>query len=385
MIPGLRSRFAAIALAAVLAAGLPAGAALETDPAALYATMNAAYQTGAAKGWPFSSELIYQSAVFAAGRAYSLFHPGDPNYPLIATLAVRVATQLHYDPLGNDDASLWYVREAALAVQKSDAPADVALATAILAKIERGESAPSVLAAQAHEDAVADAQAFPHDPDALTNLVVANVRAYELTHDAQYRTEILENAANPSIPLARVPDPEYGQALALAEAALAGDGFSVQDQTLARQIAERRANDPDLRTIARVSAIPRDLRLTRTAPADEYFGHLKYSPLGVHNELVRVGKYLDAGWGYRMAGAALQIDSAVEDWQHQYPRDTTLPASILEVYKLLRRVDTTSTKDAATKLRSLLLVQYPDTSQARDLADGDAPVVPGASSAPTGS
>lgn len=371
----------------MLAASLPsgAGAALETDPAALYATMNAAYQTGAAKGWPFSSELIYESAVFAAGRAYSLFHPDDPNYPLIATLAVHVATQLHYDPLVNDDASLWYVREAALAVQKSGPPADAALATALLAKIELGESAPTLLAAQAHEDAVADAQAFPHDPDALTNLVVANVRAYELTHDAQYRTAILENAANPSIPLARVPDPEYGQALTLAEAALAGDGYSEQEKTLARQIALRRANDPDLRTIARVRAIPRDLRLTRTAPADEYFGHLKYSPLGVHNELVRVGKYLDAGWGYRMAGAALQINSAVEDWQHQYPRDTTLPASILEVYKLLRRVDTASTNDAATKLKSLLLVQYPDTSQARDLADGAPPVVPGASPVPAGS
>ena len=78
----------------------------------LYQTMRKAYDEGTAKGWPFQNELYYESTVFDAGRAYSLFRPTDPEYGDIAALAVDIATQLHYDPLSSDDASLWYVLEA---------------------------------------------------------------------------------------------------------------------------------------------------------------------------------------------------------------------------------------------------------------------------------
>ena len=48
-----------------------------------------------------------------AGRAYALFRPDDPQYGELAELTVAVAQQLHYDPLTNNDAADWYVREAA--------------------------------------------------------------------------------------------------------------------------------------------------------------------------------------------------------------------------------------------------------------------------------
>ena len=117
---------AALALAAAVAttglAGGPAGAAIETDPGALYQTMRKAYDEGNTKGWPFQSELYYQSTVLDAGRAYSLFRATDPQYGDVAALTVDVATQLHYDPLTNDDAALWYVLEAANYEAKTATP-----------------------------------------------------------------------------------------------------------------------------------------------------------------------------------------------------------------------------------------------------------------------
>jgi len=169
----------------------------------------------------------------------------------------------------------------------------------------------------------------------------------------------------------------------IAVSALTDPGFTDSDREAARLIKYRRDHTPDLRLIARVVAIPHDLRLTRTAPADEYFGDLKYSPLGVRNEVVRINKYLDKGWGYRMEGDALEVDSAVEDWQRQYPRDTTLPPMLLDVYRLLGRVQTEKTDEAGARVKALLLVQYASSRQAQELAGSSDPA--GAVSASGGS
>ncbi|MGH7728135.1 MAG: hypothetical protein ACREM2_05035 [Vulcanimicrobiaceae bacterium] len=357
-------------LAALIAAGpfgaRPARAAIETDPVALYQTMRRAYDEGAAKGWPFASELYYESTVFAAGRSYSLFRPSDPEYAALAELTVQVATQLHYDPLTNNDATLWYVREAASWVVLHD-PALAAAGQALLTSLDGVEARPAQLAAMAVADAHANLAAFPGDPDAQAALLVADVRAYDLTRDPQYESDLLADAAAPNVPLERVPDPEFGQLFALVKGLLQAADPSPADLANARAIAYRRAHEPGLQTIARVTVRPPELVLTRKAPADEYFGDLKYSPLGVGNEIKRINAYLDVGWGTRMTDDALQVDSAIVDWQREYPRDETLPSEMLLTYKLLVRVDSPKTLAAATQLRSLLLVEYPATPQAQAL------------------
>jgi len=355
-------------LAISIAAPVAAPAAIETDPASLYATMKKAYDEGTAKGWPFSMELYYESTVFDAGRSYSLFRPTDPQYGDVAALAVDIATQLHYDPLSNDDASLWYVLEASNYESKNGDPQHVTEANALLSRLDSIQDDPKVLAAAAEANAVADVQAFNRDGDALVHLIIADVRAFNLTHDVAYRSALLAHAADPSTPLVRVPDPEYGEMFSIAKSALSDPGFTDADRVAARTIKYRRDHTPELRVIARVESIPEELRLTRTAPADEYFGQLKYSPLGVHNELVRINKYLDKGWGYRMEGDALQVDSAVEDWQKQYPHDRTLPATLLEAYQLFQRIGTPKTQTVAEQVKTILLVQYADSRQAQDLA-----------------
>jgi len=345
-----------------------ARAAIETDPQALYATMREAYDRGAAKNWPFESELYYQTTILDAGRAYSLFRPADPNYAEVARLTIDVATQVHYNALANNDAAVWYVMEAASYVATNGDAAHQAAATALLARIGASETNPKVLAEQAEADALANVQAFHRDGDSLVALVIADVRALNLTHETAYRSALLKHAADPATPLARVPDPEYGQMFSLAASALADPGFTEDDRTAARAIKYRRDHTPELKVIGRVRAIPHELRLTRTAPADEYFGNLKYSPIGVRNEVIRINKYLDKGWGFRMENEALQVENAVSDWQKQYPHDATLPGTLLDAFKLLQRVETAKTKDAALRVKTVLLVQYADSRQAQEIA-----------------
>ncbi len=235
MIPGFRKVLGtgAALLAFVAASVVPAPAAIETDPVALYATMRQAFDQAARKNWTFESELYYESTVFDAGRAYSLFRPDDANYAHVADLAVDVATQLHYNPLTNNDGARWYVREAANYVAQNGDAAQKAEATALLAQLDAGDADTAVLARQAEDAAVANVRSFHRDPDSLVALVVADSRAYNLTKDPVYRSLLLQHAADPAMPLVRVPDPAYGDVFTTAGAA------AVVVPVTATQIARR--------------------------------------------------------------------------------------------------------------------------------------------------
>ncbi len=368
--PILKRGAAALFLALSLLTPLASSAAIETDPLALYATMRKAYDDGASKGWPFVAEAYYQTAVFDAGRSYALFKPSDAQYAEIAALAVDVATQMHYNPLTNDDASEWYVRDACVWVQDHGDLERAAKASMLLTRLTTGERDPAVLSDQAEEDAVAVAKSFHHDADSLVQVIVADVRAYNLTKDGKYRSLMLAHGADPGLPLVRVPSPENIELFTIArDAATTSDAaFNEADRANAKSIDERRNRTPELQVIGRIKAIPHDLRLTRTAPADEYFGNSKLSPIGVNNEVVRINRYLDAGWGSRMASDALLLLGSIQDWQRQYPHDATLPQHLFDVYRLLKRVDAEATQPEAEKIRMLLLVQYASSPQARQLA-----------------
>lgn len=343
-------------------------AALETDPGALSLAMQRAFDEGAKKGWPFASTLHYETTVFDAGRSFALFKPGDPQYGEVAGTAVQVATDAHYDALLNDDASVWYVREAATWVRDHGTADQAQKASVLLDKIVAGDADPAVLAGQAEDDAKAIAVAFRRDPDSLVQIVVADMRAYNLTHDRQYRSLLLLHASEPAMPLTRVAETELTELFAIVDQALhAGDGFSETDRVEAKLLDQERRTTPSLAAIGRGAAVAKEIRLSHTAPADEYFGKTRLSPLGAGNEILRINKYLDAGWGTRMAQDALYLESSLEDWQHQYPHDPTLPSRLVAFYRLLVRIDDESTRPEAKKMRTLVLVQYAGSLQAREL------------------
>jgi hypothetical protein len=313
----IRRRYHKLAAAlALLIVPTTAHAAPSSDPAGLYQTMKAAYARGATDGWHRADQVYFFSTVLDAGRAYQLFAPNDPNNATLAGLTVDLATELHYDVLTNRDAAEWYVRAAAEANAADDVRGSEA--RALLAKLDGEDADPAKLAADADEDATLNVVVAPDDPDALLEQVEAERRAYLITKNDRYRSLAQDDAAQP--------------------------GF------------------PSGRDVARDEAYP-----AVAAPADEYFGQTKLSPLGVRNALERIGKYLDAGWGNQMTKETLWVVDSLEDWQHQYPRDYELPRLLLQTYNTLGRMDSPEAQKAEADVRRILTVEYNATAEARSL------------------
>ncbi len=355
-------------VALFIALALPARADMVSDPDALYAAMKRAYDRGGRQGWHYDDQLVYFSSVLDAGRAYSLRRPDDPNAVEIHGLTIDLASQLHYDPLTNDDAAEWYVREAATAVVKSADAARVAPAQALLRKLDAGDANVHLLAQQADDDATALVKQFPEDRFALLGQVQADLRAFALSHEGVYRSLALQRAAAVTFPLANIAEPYAHQLTVAAHEAAAGQGgYTAADTANAKLIQTHRAAIKELPIVGRVEALSHDARLVMTAPADEYFGRTKLSPLGVRNEITRINKYLDAGWGDRMTGDAVYLADSVEDWQHQYPRDYAIAQVLLDSYQTIRRIDSAEAHQTAQRMRNILTVEYFRSTQAQSL------------------
>jgi hypothetical protein len=352
---------------------LPAAsqAALMADPQKLYTEMKAAYDKGTAHGWGFVDQEFYLSTIFNAGRAYSLQRPDDPNYGELAQLTVDIATGLHYDPLTNHDASLWWVREAAVYVQKNNADVnEQTKARDLLARATAFED-PAKLAQLADRDASANVQTYPRDLDARLQQVEADWRGYIITKDTSWRSLAFQRANDANFPIAHLPTtwgPEFVNALRNAGAG--ADGYTQGDQTNAAAVLARINKVDPLLIIGSVRAVPHDVYLTTLAPADEYFGPLGMSVLGIQNELKRINTYLNAGYGDRESGQGLQVAVSIDDMHKVYPRDRDLPKLLLECYKTLGRMNTADARGAATHIRSILTVEYQDSPQARTLLSG---------------
>jgi hypothetical protein len=352
------------ALALFCAFPLAAPATLQTDPTVLYRTMKAAYDRGAADGWKYADDVYYFSTVLDAGRAYQLVRRDDPDNALLEGFTVDVATKLHYDALVNRDAAEWYVRVAAAAFAGD--PDRGPAARALLQKLDADDADPAQLARDADADATLNATAAPQDVDALLDQVDADVRAYLLTGDPQYRSLALLRAAQSRFPIAEVAPDTAAVLWPLAQAARsAASGYSDVDRRAAIAMYSHRAAVKDIPTIGHV--LSHQAYLVITAPADEYFGQTKLSPLGVANELTRIGKYLDAGWGNRMTNDLLWVVDSLDDWQHQYPRDYELPRLLLQTYKTLGRMDSPEAQKAEADVRRTLTVDYNETPEARSL------------------
>lgn len=354
-----------IAGAALCAAALlfpsAARAAFMADPDKLYADMKSAYARGNAQGWTFYNQVFYLSTIFNAGRAYSLQRPDDPAYKQIEQATVDIAAGVHYDPLINHEAVPWYVREAALYVKNSNPdPAEKAKADDLLARVNALEN-PAALARYADADAAANLQQYPHDANALLLQVEANWRGWLITHDESWRTLAFLHASSPEFPLANLPTtwgPEFLKAVQDA----------ADSDPNARSIQARVDKLPELKTIAKLIAQPSHERMMTTlAPADEYFGPMGMSILGIRNELNRVNYMIGYGYAKQQSGMAIQVAVAIDDLHKVYPRDRDLPKLLYDVYTTLVKIDTAEAQAARAHIRSILTVEYQDSDQARQL------------------
>ena len=363
------SRAAALSVAVLMpiVSAAPARATLEVDPAVLYAQMKDAYGKGAAAGWDFRSEEVYLSTIFNAGRAYSLQYPDDPNYGELATLTVRIGTGLHYNPLTNHDAAVWWVREAADWVMKhADDLQLISQAQELLRRVN-SEDEPDELARLADADATANVKAYPGDVDALLIQVEADWRAWLLTQDPSWRSLALARAAASSFPVAHLPTSWGNELVNAANGASTDRGYTDADVASAQRfLARLKAVDP-IRVIATVNALPHDVYLTTLAPADEYFGPMGMSILEIENRLKHINFMLDYEYGNRESDEATDVAKAIVSMQKVYPRDRDLPMLLYWCYTTLERISDERSRYVAGQLKAILTIEYQDSPQARKL------------------
>jgi hypothetical protein len=373
MIPVASKILATAALAAVLLCPIATRAAIEADPQVLYNEMKAAYQKAAERNWDFVSQEQYLSTILDAGRAYSLQRPNDPAYGEIATLTIQVGSGLHYDPLTDHNGATWYVREAAnWIINNSGSPQLISEARVLLERVN-AEDSPATLARLADGDAADNAHDYPGDVDAALQQVEANWRSWLLTGDPSWRSLAFQRAANPNFPLAHLPTsygPEFVRAAQMASAGTLSQD-APGDKANADTIVTRLKNLTSPLIIASVKSVPHDVYLSTLAPADEYFGRMGYSVLGIQNELKHINFMLDYNYGNREAASTLLVADAIVAMQHVYPRDRDMPKLLYSAITTLQRMDAPEAKSSQARLRSLLTIEYQDSPEARKVLTPD--------------
>ncbi len=100
---------------------------------------------------------------------------------------------------------------------------------------------------------------------------------------------------------------------------------------------------------------------TNVAPADEYFGHLKMSILGIGNTIkdttIRVSS--DPDHAARYYGGLNWAEEALEDWARKYPQDNWIPQRAYDMSHVFWRMRTAEADSAAKRCRDLLFIRFP--------------------------
>ena len=112
------------------------------------------------------------------------------------------------------------------------------------------------------------------------------------------------------------------------------------------------------------------------APADEYFGKLKMSVLGMRNTMSDLSKRLDASpeKGESIFANTDYLEDAMHDWQKKYPKDSWLPRYVFNLAHLYSKVASDEGRVRAKKTMSWLVAEFPKSDQAKtgreELASG---------------
>ncbi|HEY6233618.1 MAG TPA: hypothetical protein VIW69_00770 [Candidatus Elarobacter sp.] len=118
----------------------------------------------------------------------------------------------------------------------------------------------------------------------------------------------------------------------------------------------------------------------RVAPADEYFGKLKMSILGIRNTIKDQGLKIDVDPAKAPStGNAIALtEDAIHDWQHKYPCDSWLPGTLLGLERFYLKIHTDDGVKHVHATFAWLRHDYPRSNvvQVARREDGQATVVP---------
>lgn len=106
----------------------------------------------------------------------------------------------------------------------------------------------------------------------------------------------------------------------------------------------------------------------RVAPADEYFGRLKLSILGIRNTIKDMGLKADADPAHAansVMGSVALTEDAMHDWERKYPQDSWIPPAILSLERLYAKVDSDAARARAKLVMVWLVHDYPKSAPAK--------------------
>ena len=109
------------------------------------------------------------------------------------------------------------------------------------------------------------------------------------------------------------------------------------------------------------SAKPSFVKKFVVAPADEYFGRLKMSILGIRNTIKDLGLKADAdpSKADAIAGPLALCEDAIHDWEKKYPADGWIPGAIFGLERLYARIDRDDARQKAVRTMTWLVHDYP--------------------------
>ena len=94
----------------------------------------------------------------------------------------------------------------------------------------------------------------------------------------------------------------------------------------------------------------------RVAPADEYFGRQKISPLGIDNMIrdTEARENFNPALSSRLYGSLATAEDALQDWARKYPQDGWIPKRAYLLSHLFWRMHTPEADAAAARCRNVL-------------------------------
>jgi hypothetical protein len=105
----------------------------------------------------------------------------------------------------------------------------------------------------------------------------------------------------------------------------------------------------------------------KVAPADEYFGRLKMSILGIRNTIKDDGLKVDSDptQAPGVISSVAMTEDALHDWEAKYPRDTWLPHSLWTLERLYAKIDNDVARAKAKATMLWLVHDFPTSPQAK--------------------
>ncbi len=105
------------------------------------------------------------------------------------------------------------------------------------------------------------------------------------------------------------------------------------------------------------------------APADEYFGPLKLSILGIRNTIHDLGARYDVNHAisHQTFASAELTERSIRDWEHHFPRDGQVPKAIYLLERLYTKVLTQESRDRAKATDRWMFADYGSSPQSKQL------------------